>query len=393
MLENIEIIKEIGFGAMGTTYLAIKNNKEYALKIQKILPYHVKKNEKHSLWREINLYKYISTLSKKEQHFFVNMHEYKIYDNCEHIQKRNFDIDKVDKKLSNLLHKLDKSQWCISMLMDYVKGDNLSKFMSTKNITPKMAYNFLLQIINICLILYKGGFSHNDLHFDNIMIKKTNDTHFMFKNIKVPYYGYQIIAIDYGMVLQKGKYKTNQYSKTFHANRKEWLFNEINGVIGTLILNTHQHMYDCDEQKKDMPWDNNEYSGSDLIKNIIKNHKDFWDEQKNHFIKNKNIINTLSKLEEIVESNKNIDDFINKSNDVDGSNFAIWRIQILDVDGSNFAIWRIQTMFYVAHPKLFIKYFGWCSYRKQILPKEDIYKMLDIDNLDNIIKFIISKMK
>ena len=43
-LTKCKKIKKLGTGMFGTTYLITDNGKKYALKIQKILPVHVKKN-------------------------------------------------------------------------------------------------------------------------------------------------------------------------------------------------------------------------------------------------------------------------------------------------------------------------------------------------------------
>jgi hypothetical protein len=50
---NISVIKTLGTGMLGTTYLVNYKNNKYALKVQNILPSEKNKNYKNALWREI----------------------------------------------------------------------------------------------------------------------------------------------------------------------------------------------------------------------------------------------------------------------------------------------------------------------------------------------------
>jgi len=64
-IDNIKIKKKLGSGVDGTTYLAKYKNKEYTLKIQKILETDKYKNFNSRIWREIDLYKFITPFSLK----------------------------------------------------------------------------------------------------------------------------------------------------------------------------------------------------------------------------------------------------------------------------------------------------------------------------------------
>ena len=84
--DDLQIIKKLGSGTFGTSYLVktIKNNKEYVLKTQKIF-YSDKKlkdnirNYKEQIWREIDLHEFINTIDKKNQLFFTKLYDYKIF--------------------------------------------------------------------------------------------------------------------------------------------------------------------------------------------------------------------------------------------------------------------------------------------------------------------------
>ncbi len=92
--DDLQIIKKLGSGVFGTSYLVKKtkdSNQEYVLKIQKLL-YSEKKlkdnnrDYKEQIWREIDLHEFVNTLDKKEQIFFTKIYEYKIINNCDYIQ-------------------------------------------------------------------------------------------------------------------------------------------------------------------------------------------------------------------------------------------------------------------------------------------------------------------
>ena len=75
---KVHIIKELGYGLYGTTYLAKYNNKLYALKIQHILEKNIIKDYNNEIWREMSLYNYIKKLNKEEQLFFTKLYNYSI---------------------------------------------------------------------------------------------------------------------------------------------------------------------------------------------------------------------------------------------------------------------------------------------------------------------------
>jgi hypothetical protein len=81
--DDLHIIKNLGSGAFGTSYLVKTNKeKEYVLKVQKLLysdkklKYNVR-DYKEQIWREIDLHEFINTLDKKEQIFFTKLYDYK----------------------------------------------------------------------------------------------------------------------------------------------------------------------------------------------------------------------------------------------------------------------------------------------------------------------------
>ena len=74
-LDDYKIIKKIGKGFSGTTYLVKKNGKSYALKIQKILESDIKKSLRIEHWREIEFCK---KFANKHPEHFMTLYDYDI---------------------------------------------------------------------------------------------------------------------------------------------------------------------------------------------------------------------------------------------------------------------------------------------------------------------------
>ena len=92
-LNEVKLGQILGKGMFGQTYSVCYDNKKYALKIQKILKKDMNKSSKSGIWREIKFYKFIDSLSKYEQTYFMKMHKYEFH-KCDHKYKRPFKIQK-----------------------------------------------------------------------------------------------------------------------------------------------------------------------------------------------------------------------------------------------------------------------------------------------------------
>lgn len=258
--ENLTQIKKLGSGMLGTTYL-VQNSvtkKKYALKIQHILPKDRKKDYKNELWRELDLYEFINKLRPNEQQFFTKLHAYEIFDKCTHDQNKQR-IEPIKKEcvtpLCERLKKLDKSDWCVKFLLDYHGKSTLGKYLATHSMNVRQMYSIILQICLIHSVLYKGGYSHGDLHMNNIMVSPTSQSHFEFMNTKVSFFGLKIISIDYGEVRHaKFKNKIDPWAQLFLTNRKKFLFDETFGSISIIVQNFDKYIYNCDKKKMKMPY-------------------------------------------------------------------------------------------------------------------------------------------
>lgn len=207
--KKLKIIKEISHGFHGKVYLIKINNKFYALKVQKIYNTTLlkKKNFKYNIWKEIDVYEYINNLKMEEQIIFIKLYDY------------NFFNSKSDNYFISLL--------------EYFNGITLKIFyIKNQNILYKENLSIFFQILKGITTLYKGGYIHNDLHNNNILIKKTNKTCFTFLNKKIDYNGYIIKIIDYG------KFKNKKFNNKNNENENydRLIFLNIFYIIQNIFL-------------------------------------------------------------------------------------------------------------------------------------------------------------
>ena len=374
-LHSLKRHKQLGVGVFGTTYLVEQDGKKYALKTQKILASQRKKNYRHPIWREMDLYQYVSKLKPSERKFFTQLHSYEIYSNCNHTQKSPFKIHPngyLGKKLKSLV----KSKWCLDILIDYHPGITLGKYLLTHSITPKQAYSFIFQIIHIMTILRKGGYSHNDLHLENVMINKTTDTHFTFRGRKIPLYGYQLVAIDYGEVLHKKFKMKNDLFRLFAKDQDEFLYREIRMTMFKIVTNFDRYINGCRKKKKQLPWEGKKDPFTNLINSIITKHHDFWVRESERLITDDGVGKLIQKVEKQI-SQKKLWEIIGKSK---------YRNEAWDVAND------VTFMFQAHHPKLSAKYYGWCSSHKFNLKKDVYIALLEAGNLPKLLAVLYQQM-
>lgn len=183
VLHKYKILKELGNGMNGTTYLASHNNKKYALKIEKIFEKDIKKSTSSPTWREIEFCKY---MNKKYPDQFLTLYEHEIINNCEHEQKFSIDIKTFKKSVQNTLIEKNKSTFCSVKVYSLV-DTTLRKLKD--NLTDKEAMSIMVQVANIVYILHEHGYTHNDLHLDNIGVKYTDKKYITILGKQVPTYG------------------------------------------------------------------------------------------------------------------------------------------------------------------------------------------------------------
>ena len=192
ILSKYKIIKKIKSGGQGTVYLVKYKNEKYILKIEKILEKYIIKNYKSIYWREIDFAKTINNINTNH---FMKLYDYAIIDNYDYELENPYNV--------SYINELNKSNYCSLKIYEYV-DTTLYKILNKLNINE--LYSIIIQLAYSIFLMHKNHYTHNDLHFDNIGIIKTNKTNIYIFNYKIPTFGNIVKIIDYGAILHK-KYK------------------------------------------------------------------------------------------------------------------------------------------------------------------------------------------
>lgn len=206
----LEIIKPLGHGVSGITYLA--KYKENSVVVKKSYL---------SFYDSVNLSSPFNTLlkfsnnfaSKNKKHFVVVM-GYNIVKN----PSWNFEeeLEKFEGKKPVIKTHHDKFS-CLSLIMTPVLDDTLknwhnSLMVNVKNNkaeTCKQIYSFLVQFFYMFYLLQNAGWYHLDAKWKNIMYKSVDEDTVSInlgsnEKILIPSYGKRWYLIDYDTVCQQG---------------------------------------------------------------------------------------------------------------------------------------------------------------------------------------------
>jgi serine/threonine protein kinase len=189
IISKYKIIRKIKSGGQGTVYLVKYKNKKYILKIEKILKKNINKNYKSIYWREIDFAK---NINKINYNHFIKLYDYNIVNNYNFKLENPYNISYID--------ELNKSNYCSLKIYEYVDM-TLDKIIDKLNITE--LYSIIIQLSYSIYLMNKNGYTHNDLHINNIGIKKTKKTSIYIFNYKIPTFGNIVKIIDYGNILHK----------------------------------------------------------------------------------------------------------------------------------------------------------------------------------------------
>ena len=369
---KIKIIKKLGAGMLGTVYLIEYDNKQYAMKIQKILEEEKTQNIKFPIWRELLFYKDVNKMPGEAQKFFSKLYGYKIVENCKHKQVRLKDIPKI-LKVHEYFKKMNESNICIVFIIDYKGSTTLYDFLQF-NLSIKQIYSILLQVCNIILLLSDMKYSHNDLHPGNIMIHRTNDKTFEIMGHQIPYHGLQLVAIDYGSV------SNEKYAKKYYEDEETYYFLQLTQWLFNILQNKPKLEKNCRLQKKKYPYEK-DYSRnyeSTIWQTLFKNHQKIIDKYAKKYLR---LYPYLRKFYSQLKKNIN--------------NFSIDSIK----KGINYKndiytfLLKIMNHFALEHPEEYMKITGWCSPPEYILPKNNIIKILECKTREDYFKFLKDKLK
>lgn len=281
-MNKYNIIEEIGKGLYGTTYEVEYNNKRFALKKQKILEKDKKKNLSSSIWRELEFYKWVEKLDKRDKIFFMRLYDNFLEDNCKLNQVINI-------KANSELRELDKSKYCINLILD-LKDGTLNKI----KLYEEQKMSLMIQILYIIYLLRKDNWMHRDIHPGNIAYTKVDrntqlDIKINNSKYKINTYGYIFSLIDYGSCLNKKYIKNDKEKREFdrglNMNFDLWCF------IEDYCLNNYENGIILRENKI-----NTKNFHKNLIKNIYNTNKILYEKIKflmtrNNLIQDKIFLN------------------------------------------------------------------------------------------------------
>ena len=299
-------IKRIGSGAFGITYLCHKNNKKYAIKLQK------HKNEYGNLEKFINNnfreYNNLKKLNKSPCRAFVP----KVYDII-------FIFDESKPILYSLI------------IMEFINGITLLEYIDKKGeltITDKKKLDDNIDK------LHKFGIFHRDLNSENIMVvKKEKNNNFIF--------------IDYGLSATKKNMKnnSNKLNKIYNDNNdnkvkdditiNKKLYISINNIIDNKLIVISSFINLIDKETKLL-----EKKTDEEINDLYKKYIEKINKNKiflyNFFEKYYKDILFVSNIKSILHANKYALDSLSFIDDIDYiKNFGYNKIKQMNQYGFN----------------------------------------------------------
>ena len=299
----------------------------------------------------------------------MEMYDYKI-NIC---KMKKYDDNMSDE--NNYFKKLNKSNYCMDIIYEH-KGNTFDKILIKNKIKLKEKYSFLIQILTALDVMRKNGYTHNDLHSNNIMFKKSDyKVKIRNKNLNTKYI-YSLI--DYGFV-NNTKFPNNKIDKfnNLHLQKNYeqldlliYSFSRVN-ILGDIYI-----------KKK---WKYNNFSNSydtrnDMILIMYKNNN-IWNKIKKKLLKlNKN----YKKFYDFFE--KNLKNFKNKfTKYLDSSGFK------------NFNIYKwvlnINLLFLAYNENEFYKIYGFTKTKKNsFLNGSDLeFLILNSSNYKKLISYFLKK--
>lgn len=249
-----DIIKELGRGLKGISWLIKKDGKTMVLKRQRVLKREIKRNDKSPIWREISFLLDVRKFKKEYQNKFIKMYRYE-FSKCNDF-KHNSDSS-----------ERDKSDYCADLFMEY-RGESTMSIVLKDELEYKERLSLLLQVISSFAIMKKYNYSHDDISFNNITME-TWYSKSLITNGYQDYFLYfksRFTLIDYGTA-----FNTKQRAKPNFAKFK--IDNlENNGdmvqVILKLCVGTNMLTYNNKTKPK--------INSNKLVKLIPKNYPEIW---------------------------------------------------------------------------------------------------------------------
>lgn len=196
-IDELKIIKTLGYGMFGTVYKVEYKKKFYAMKIEHVLEKDLILDKQSIFLREIDFCK---NFASKYPNQFTCILKYDFIDNCTYKQKYSFPINTFAYDTQKHLLELKDSKWCIWKVYDLIDY-TLNKIIN--KLTLKQIYSMIIQLCWIIKLMELNGYIHGDIHLRNIGVIKTKSKYINILGKQIPTFGYIFKLIDYGMVAHK----------------------------------------------------------------------------------------------------------------------------------------------------------------------------------------------
>jgi len=350
MINNYKIVKELNKGYSGVAYLVEKDNKQYVIKRQKLLPKEIKPNYKYSIWREIDFNKFVNKLSKSNQKYFMKMYDYKI-NNCDYQHKPKY----IDPSIKKDLIARNKSKHCLDIVIEY-KGNTIENKVKNGSIPMRERYCLIIQLLYALQLIREHKYMHQDIHQGNITYKKIQTP------IKI--YGktlpckYQYSLIDYGLVRHPKYNITKKAQKEFKQLFKS--NNDIYEIMYQIVMQQYMLYWAYFDHNWKLPVFNKEETEKRFLK--FYNEKQIW-----------NKIRTVLVDEEdwFVYFDKH---HIPKPNNLVGE--------------------KVEYLFSAFNRKKYLEIMGWSRiYIPNFIPSKDVIFMVqNITDNKKMIKYFLNKL-
>ena len=167
------VIDVLGYGSYGTAQLVKKGAKKYMIKTFMVWPednfsIDRRKYTTGKLNNTLKFYSWVRSLKVKSAKHFIELHDFEIA-KCKDLKfthKKN-----TEEKAS--YERLKKDGMCGQMLLDYggyEVRNLLEEYYTSNDPDRKMMKNVAVQTFNIIRIMRDGGWSHNDIHDENLLV-------------------------------------------------------------------------------------------------------------------------------------------------------------------------------------------------------------------------------
>ncbi len=360
-MKDYQIIGKLESGFNGLVYFikTENDNKVYILKRQKILASQRKKNYDHEVWREIDFSEKVNLMNQNDQKFFMIIYDYNIIkctDKLEFYQQ--FEVILQDKNIK----KLYDSNWCLDIIYQY-KNQPIYDLIKKNKLSLKDIYHLIIQVLHAIILMKNEGYTHNDLHFNNIMYQKATHPIKIGKHTIKSKYQYSLI--DYGLVNHK-KYPSKKNDIDFEQLS---LFLSYLSKVN-IIMEIYQ---DNNWQIPDILMD--PFSKNDIYQIMYSDTK-IWNKIKRKLSKIYPEFIKLFDFMDKCENHKNITDFI-------------WAKENLHIN------YLLIEMLYISYnsKKFYRDILQLKKVRKfNLIPEKDIeYFVLNISNYPKLLKYFIKK--